>query len=196
MQRWTVVSEIIACKTMACDSTFIPNTSAFYTTGDCMIATAPDLELQLLTKYEEAREVDGSGKALFVPREARVYCAGSEITDDEEKKIAFYLMRFGTWEEKEAEAIISSNKLLGVRFIYSPESTDSSDFAIIGNLSTMVTNGFKEHTVKNGGVVALKLGVNPSDFKVLIPEDYNSKKLPLWRFVIQPNIDFEGMQIR
>lgn len=161
--------------------------------GDCMVGTAPDLELHLLTDAAEAGEINDSGQALFITRDVKIYCAGNEVTDEEEKKIAFYLIQFGTWLEKDTEAIISDNKLLGMRFVYSPENQEEPNFAIIGHLSTMVTNGFRNHTVKNGDVVALKLGLDPSVFKVLIPQDYKGQNLPLWRFVIQSNPDFKGL---
>lgn len=161
--------------------------------GDCMVGTSPDLELHLLANPEEATEIDNSGQALFITREVKIYCAGNEVTDEEEKKIAFYLIQFGTWIEKETEAIVTDNKLFGMKFVYSPESKEEPNFATIGHLSTMVTNGFRNHTVKNGDVVALKLGLDPSAFKVLIPQDYKGQNLPLWRFVIQSNPDFKAL---
>lgn len=160
---------------------------------DCMVGTVPDLELHLLADTKEAGEIDDSGQAPFTIRDVKIYCAGNEVTDEEEKKIAFYLIQFGTWLERDTEAIISDNKLLGMKFVYSPQSQEEPNFAIIGYLSTMVTNGFRNHTVKNGDVVALKLGLDPSVFKVLIPQDYKGQSLPLWRFVIQSNPDFEGL---
>ena len=158
--------------------------------GDCMIGTTPDLELHLLANHNEANKVDESGKALFITREIKLYCAKNEIIDEEEKKIAFYLIQFGEWKEKETEAIIDDGKLTGIKFVFSPEGPEEPNFAIIGNLSTMVTNGFRSHTVKNGNVVALKLGLDPSSFEVLIPQDYKGERLPLWRFTIQPNTHF------
>jgi hypothetical protein len=160
--------------------------------GDCMVGTTPDLELHLLANPEEASEVDESGQTLFTIRDIKIYCARNEITNDEEKKIAFHLIQFGTWLEKYTEAIVSNNKFLGMKFVYSPESQEEPNFAIIGHLSTMVTNGFRNHTVKNGDVVSLKLGLDPSVFKVLIPKDYKGQNLPLWRFVIQSNPEFKG----
>lgn len=159
--------------------------------GDCMIGTAPDLELHLLTHTTEASLIDESGKTLFITRDVRLYCAGREIMDEEEKKIAFYLIQFGTWREKETEAIVKDNKLVGIKFTFLPDSQEEPNFAIIGHLSTMVTNGFRSHTVKEGDVVALKLGLDPSVFKVLIPRDYKGDRLPLWRFEIQANTDFQ-----
>ncbi|MBU1394234.1 MAG: hypothetical protein KJ856_10895 [Gammaproteobacteria bacterium] len=161
--------------------------------GDCMVGTAPDLELHLLADVTEASEIDDSGQAIFTIRDVKIYCAGNEVTDEEEKKIAFYLILFGTWLEKDKEVILRGNTFLGMKFVYSPESQEEPNFAFIGRLSTMVTNGFRNHTVKNGDVVALKLGLDPSVFKVLIPQDYKGQNLPLWRLFIQSNPDFNGV---
>lgn len=160
--------------------------------GDCTVCTTPDLEIHLLADANEAEEIDVSGQAKFVTRDVKFYCSGNEILDEKEKEIAFYLIRFGRWVEKEAEAVVKNNKLLMVKFVYAPESQDNPDFSPVGNLSGMVTNAFGELTVKNGDVVALKLGVDPSTFRVLIPADYKGKRLPLWRFVIQANPDFQN----
>lgn len=160
--------------------------------GDCMVGTAPDLELHLLTDPKEANEIDESGKAIFVTRSVRIYCAGKEVTDELEKRIAFYLMRFGDWKESKTEALISENKLQGMKFVFSPETQEEPNFAIIGNLSMMVSNGFRELTIKDGEVVSLTLGIDPAAFGALIPNDYSGEGLPLWRFIIQSNPDFQS----
>lgn len=162
--------------------------------GDCMVGATPNLELHLLTSSEEAHEIDESGKALFVTREVKIYCANQEVTVEQEKRIAFYLMRFGNWVESESKAIVRENKLHGIKIIYSPEHQEQPNFAIIGNLSTMVSNAFKELTVKDGQVVALTLCIDPATFSALIPEDYKGDGLPLWRFRIQANPDFKGVE--
>lgn len=164
--------------------------------GDCMIGTTPDLQLHLLANPDEASSISSAGSTSFVTRDVKLFCAGNEIIDEEEKKIAFYLIQFGTWHEKEATPIISDEKLLGIKFVFSPESQEEPNFAIIGNLSTMITNGFTRQTVKNGDVIALKLGVDPSSFGILIPPDYKGKNLPLWRFTIQPNPNFTTVEAR
>ncbi len=108
------------------------------------------------------------------------------------KRIAFYLMRFGDWKESETEAIVAENKLQGMKFVFSPRSQEEQNFAIIGNLSTMVSNGFRELTIEDGEVVSLTLGIDPAAFGVLIPDDYSGDGLPLWRFIIQSNPEFQS----
>ena len=160
------------------------------------VGAAPNLELHLMAKPDEASEIDDTGNALFVTREVKIYCAEQEVTDELEKRIAFYLMRFGEWTESETEAIVQENKLHGVKFVYSPDRQEEPNFAMIGHLSTMVSNGFKELTVKDGEVVALTLGIDPAAFSALIPEDYKGTGLPLWRFIIQSNANFSGVEDR
>lgn len=161
--------------------------------GDQTIGTSPDLEFHVLADEEEANKINDDGQALFTTRKIKIYCAGNEVEDPVEKEIAFYLMRFGDWVEKESEAIIDKDKLLGMKFIHTPESQTEENFSIIGRLSTMVTNMFKEHTVKDGKVVAVNSPLDPEQFKVFIPEDYKGQQLPLWRFILQPNPDFKGL---
>lgn len=161
--------------------------------GDQMIGTSPDLELHLLGDEDEANKIDKNGQALFTTRQIKIFCAGNEVHDSVEKEIAFYLIRFGEWIEKDTEAIIANEKLLGMKFIYSPESKTEENFSLIGRLSTMVTNMFKEHTVKDGKVIAVSSQLEPEKFKVFIPEDYKGQDLPLWRFILQANPEFKGL---
>jgi len=161
--------------------------------GDRTIGTRPDLELQLLTNSNEANEIDKDGKAVFTTREINIYSAGHKISDSLEKEIAFYLIQFGDWEEKQAEAIIERGKLLGMRFIFAPHIETEDNFSLIGTLSTMISNMFKQHTVVDGKVIAVDSHLDPERFKVFIPTHYKGKELPLWRFTIQPNHDFEGL---
>ncbi len=161
--------------------------------GDQMIGTAPDLELHLLTDEEEANILDEKGQALFTTRKVKILCAGKEVQDSLEQKIAFYLMRFGDWIGKDVEALVSNNRLLGMKFVFTPEDETEENFSLIGRLSTMVTNMFKEHTVKDGKVVAVSSKLEPEKFMPFIPDDYKGKDLPLWRFTIQANPDFKGL---
>jgi hypothetical protein len=155
--------------------------------GDRMVGTVPNLELYLLADPDEASIIDDSGEALFVTRSVRIYCAGNEVIDEQEKRIAFYLMRFGDWKESETEAIILEKKLSGIKFVFAPEHQEEPNFAIIGCLSTMVSNGFRELTVKDGEVIALTLGIDPAAFAAHIPDDYSGTGLPLLRLVLQSN---------
>jgi hypothetical protein len=162
--------------------------------GDMMIGTAPDLELRLFADPDEASPIDNKGNAQFIARAVKIYCAGKEVKNELEKRIAFYLMRFGDWVESRSEPVISDGRLMGITFAYSPADQKEPNFAIVGQLSAMVSKGFRELTVKDGDVVALTLGIDPSAFSILIPEDYKGDDLPLWRFKIGANPNFKRME--
>lgn len=163
--------------------------------GDYLIGTTPNLELRLLTNENEADKIDKNGNAHFVTRYEKLYCGNNEITDEKEKEIARHLMLFGDWLEKGCEAIIKNNRIFGIKFTYSPEFEKERDiinqgFSMIGTLSSMISRRYNAHTVNNGKVVAVDVSLNPKDFRVFIPENYESKNLPLWRISPRPNPDF------
>lgn len=158
--------------------------------GDCTLATLPDLRLELTTGPDEAAHIDGDGNARFTVRKARLLCAGNELTSPLERKIAFYFMRYGDWGEDD-ESIIIDGKLQGVVYISQPaEAIEGQPFSMLGNFSSMASTAYSEFTVADRVPVALDAPVDPSDFSLVIPEDYNSATLPLWRFIVQPNWDF------
>lgn len=165
--------------------------SEMYRLGDCMIGTTPNLEFHLLVNQEKANEIDDSGQVVFIPDSIKIYCANNEVVADLERKIAFYLMRFGNWNCDE-ECIISNNRMHGIKFTFYPEHQEEGNFSLIGHLSAMVSNGFREFTIKNDEIIALAPSLDPADFGVLIPEGYAGERLPLWRFDIRPNYKFQS----
>lgn len=154
--------------------------------GDYTIGTTPNLEIHLLASPKEALPVEEDGNTKIIIRKVLMYCDGNEIKDELEKKIAFYFMRYGEWEEQKNEAIIEDNKFIGIKYIYSPIEKTEPNFSIIGQLSSMISMAFKEYTVKNGKVSKMKPEVDLSYFKLVIPSDYKGKDLPLWRFIMHP----------
>ena len=104
--------------------------------------------------------------------------------------------RFGKWVEIDNEAELSDGKLTSIRFTFAPESpVEGQHFQIIGTLSSMVSNGYRELTVEEDKVVALSSTVEPSAFSPLIPEDYRGISLPLWQIVVKPNQEFKSPNI-
>jgi hypothetical protein len=159
--------------------------------GDVMIATLPELKIELLADPAEAHAVDKRGRAQFIIRSAKLFCAGKEIVDRAEQAIAFRLMRSGKWPDT-SEAIVEDGKLLGIVITARPETShEGQHFEGIGNLSSLVTSAYGEMTVKDRRPIALDVAADPAAFALYIPEDYKSDTLPLWRFVLQPNPDFQ-----
>lgn len=158
--------------------------------GDVFISTLPELRLELMGSEDEANQLDESGQAKITFRTAKIFCAGVELLAELDQRIAFYLMRFGRWSGT-AEAVVKNGKLLGLMFRCSTDEVyEGQRFASIGELSSMVSEAYAEHTVADGHPIALDATVDPESFALAIPSGYNSDRLPLWRFSIQPNWEF------
>ena len=154
--------------------------------GDCILATTPDLELRLLTDEDSAQEIsnDKAGKVIFTPKVSRIYCNNKLLATKLENELASYLMKYSTWKETKQELIIEKGKLYSVRFIYSAEKNEGELFANLGWRSSMISEVFKTLTIKDDKVIATESFLNPSEFSIQIPEDYEEKfnDLPLWIF--------------
>jgi len=161
--------------------------------GDRTIGTEPDLSIELLADPTKEAKVNENGEANFIIGGVKIYSSDREVTDDLEKSIAFYLMRFGTWVESEAEGLFDDGEFSGAKFIYSPDCPpEEQNFSMIGELSSMVSASYGEQTTYEQSVIALDTNLDPGVFSVKIPEGYKGKYLPLWQFIIQPNPDFKG----
>lgn len=136
------------------------------------------------TNKDEAKEIKAS-VTQFTIRETKCYCSEKQITNNTEQGILLNLIRFGDWVE-ENEVIIEEGKVIGVKLVYSPQEITDQGFEIIGLLSSMISNRFKEQTINNGEIMSLDLSINPKDFSIFIPEGYDSEDLPLWQFIISP----------
>jgi hypothetical protein len=162
--------------------------------GDRMICTLPPLTMTFEGDIEDERsKVDIDGNALFTIRQIRMACGGNPIDNDVEQRIAFYLMRYGSWGSDGVPAEVVDGKLKSFQFSFDPvEEGEPSDqpFRSVGTMSSMVSSAFQELTVEENGVVSMDVGHDPSVFHLQIPEKYKGSSLPLWQFVLQPNMDF------
>lgn len=160
--------------------------------GDVMIATLPKLRMEFHADPNEASKIGSDGIAAITFRSSKFFCAGTEITEPAEMQIAFFLIRFGSWSV-ESEYMISDEKLLGVAFTSTPEEQypdHDLPYTIVGNLSSMVSAAFSEHTVDERTPIALDTSSDPDVFALRIPVEYQSDKLPLLRLIQQPNPSF------
>lgn len=159
--------------------------------GDRMIATLPDLRIEFLGDPDECVVPDAKGDVHFTVRNVRIYGHDQEVTDEAGKSIAFYMMRFGEWAERDSAAIMQDGKVVGLQFIFSPrEPVKDQGLQIVGTLSTMVSIAWSELTVKGSVVVSLDVKQDPDVFSLGIPEGYKGS-LPLWQFILQPNYDMK-----
>ena len=133
------------------------------------------------------------GTAPFTIRRIRVFCQDQEITDEPGKNIAFYLMRFGRWEEKEDAAVIDEGKIVGLRFIFGPrEPSEDQESQIVGTFEHHgEVRAYQEMTMRDSDVVSIDVKHDPDVFSLRIPEGYKGS-LPLWQFILQPNYDLQA----
>ena len=158
--------------------------------GDATLATLPELRLELMADPNEAKRIGDDGRAIVTFRSSRLFCGGAEIKDALDNRIAFHMMRHGDWSDS-SEAIVENGKLLGVVLTARPKDPpEEQAFAMIGNLSSMISAAYAEYTVAGRRPVALDAPVDPEMFTLYIPVDHKSEALPLWRFTMQPNWDF------
>lgn len=157
--------------------------------GDRLIGTKPNLTVELVASKDVPAFVTEDSQASFTVGDVKLYCDGVEIEAVHEKNIAYYLVRFGRWTTDEPRGIIHDDELYSVKFDFHPEGEwdESQGFAMVGELSSMVSTAYNEMTIYENRVVALDVKADPSIFKVDIPENYKGEHLPLWQLILQPN---------
>jgi len=164
--------------------------------GDRTINTRPPLTLEFTGDDADGGALIGTdGNVVATIRAITMRCAGRDIVDPQEQRIAFYLMRFGRWI-MEAPAKVIDGRLVSWSFTCVPEDgseeENAEEFRSLGTLSSMVSKAFRELTVDDeAGIIALDVNYDPDMFRIQIPEGYRGESLPLWQFILQPNFDFK-----
>ena len=158
--------------------------------GDHMVATVPPLSLRLYADPDKPRSVEEDGQVNFTIGKAALLANGKEITDDFERKLAWFFMLHGKWNEVDQPAEIIDGLLEYTEFRVSPEQYDrTQEFAILGFLSELISSNYNFLTSSKGEIMQLEPKQQPDDLCVLIPKDYKGKVLRLWRFNLQPNFE-------
>jgi len=159
--------------------------------NDRMVATTPPLALRLLMDETKTSIIDDKGNCLFSIGSVQMFCAGRQIVDKIEKDIAFQLILSAQWKEEENVEIVE-NKVAYIEYKYAPiETNEEQGFSMIGYLSSIISEKFNSSTVHKKKIERLAPQCDPEQFEVFIPDDYQGKVLPLWRFTIQPNKDYK-----
>ncbi|MEP4247006.1 hypothetical protein [Tateyamaria sp.] len=161
--------------------------------GDRKIATLPLLRFEMLCEQDQEKPpTSDDGTAQIFVREVHMYCADERLKDAKEEMIAFYLMRYGDWDVTQNPVEFSDGFVSKVSFSSTPrEANTDQEFDIVGSLSSMICNAFRELTVgDDADIVSLDVKNDPSFFQLEIPENYKGTGLPIWQFIIQPNPEF------
>ncbi|WP_143494807.1 MULTISPECIES: hypothetical protein [unclassified Pseudomonas] len=164
------------------------------TLGDRSIGTTPSLAIELVASQDNDSSISSDGIAKFVIGGIRAFCAGEEVTNSKDIQLVFQFVRFGRWVEAENKAVLDGDKVKSLRFEYRPHENEwdkEAGFAIVGDLSSLVSSAYNEHTVYERKVIALDSKYDPEFFKVDIADGYSGENLPLWQIQFEPNFDFK-----
>ena len=160
--------------------------------GDCMIGTVPPLTMRLYADPTKPRRLQPDGTAPFTISRIEFYAGGERIEDSFEKRLAWFFILYGSWDEIASPAEIVNSDVEYIEFQHGPaeEVEDKSQpFRIVASLSSMISRQYGDSTVENGNVALLTPPKGPDQLGVLIPEDYKGSALKLWRFIVRPNTE-------
>jgi hypothetical protein len=158
--------------------------------GDASIATRFPLTLKLVADPSKPRSLSTDGKGQLTIGDTRLFCAGKELTEEQEKQIALMLMQFGSWEEAEPWAELHDDGTpSALVFEWRPRADHHQGFEIVGSLSEIFSSFFIWRTFKEHEVSRLEIDVAPGQMADLIPRDYKGEALPIWRFILHPDVD-------
>jgi hypothetical protein len=148
--------------------------------GDLHIGTRFPLRFRVVADPARERAVGDDGKVAFTIGDVELYCADRRLTGKRERNIAMWLLLYGEWQE-EATAEISGGELAGVDIIRMPPEDHGQGFEFIGTLSSLFSSMYLSSTSDDDRVTRLGIKVAGGSLGALIPDDYHSDALPLWR---------------
>jgi hypothetical protein len=153
--------------------------------GDVMLGVVPPIRLDLLPNESVAHDVAPDGTARFTIEKAELRIGGQLMVEKAERRLAMFLLRFNQWAGREEQEIDGST-IRRLSFVCEPEQRASGhEFEIVGKLSSMYTRWFDEATCNDKGeILALQTSVEPGVLPALLPVDFTSANLPLWRFTL------------
>lgn len=160
-------------------------TSEMSLLGDVMLGIVPPLRFDLLPDESKPHDVAPDGVASFTIGAVELWVGEQLMVDEAERKLAMFLLWFNRWAGRQ-ETDLDGATLRRVSFICEPEeTTPGQGFEIVGKLSSMYTRWFDATTSDDKGAVsALQMPVEPGVLPALLPADFSSPRLPLWRFTL------------
>lgn len=154
--------------------------------GDYVLGVRPEVRLDIYPDVSKPNTVE-QDHARFTVGRAVISVDGIEMRTAQERRIAMFLLMWGTWPGTEATEH-DGEAVQRLSFIARPVEHDSrAGFALIGDLSSMYTRWFIEATSDAEGITALDVRPTPGLLPTLIPADFQSDRLPLWRLQIAPS---------
>jgi hypothetical protein len=155
--------------------------------GDQMIGTVYPLELQVTAHPDFENSVDEDGAASFTTGSIRIFANGVEAKALADQNLLHFFMQYGGWEISQ-RVETEKRKISVVRALAHPHEVSDQPFAVLGTLASMYARFFESKTTFNDVdlVRALDLSAEPGMLSTLLPHNYKSDVIPIWRFVTQP----------
>jgi hypothetical protein len=147
--------------------------------GDVHVATRFPLRIRIVADPARERTVGDDGAVAFRIARVEMYCADQRLTG-RDWNIAMWFMLYGNWEE-EATAEITDGELVAVNVTRTPQEDHRQGLESIGTLSGLFSSMYLSSTSDADRVTRLGIKVVPGSLGSLIPDDYQSDALPLWR---------------
>lgn len=156
-------------------------------TGDILIATVPPLSLTFqLEQFSPPIGNEGGHVELRIT-DAHIEAGGIPVDEKVEQDIAFRLAMYGIWAEEE-RVLMDQGRVTEIRYRYSPREPGTQSFSMIGSLSQMASKWFLSNTSSEGNhLTQITSKISPETLGTMIPDDYESSVLKLWRFHLRPS---------
>jgi hypothetical protein len=189
-QMWTLVS--LDCfskgdRTYSMEFLSAPKHDQMAILGDCLIGIPKPLALRFYTDPQKPRKLEANTHVRFTIGRCVFVCAGKEITDDFEKRLAMFFLLYGTWEDVEQPGHVENGEVIWFEIQgMKQDSNPGQNFMLVGRLSEMITRQFNSMTVEKGKVLRIDPQVQPDKLGVIIPKDFKGDVLGIWRFMLQP----------
>ncbi|MDU0366871.1 hypothetical protein RWH45_06560 [Microbacterium sp. KSW4-17] len=152
--------------------------------GDRSIGVETPLSFTVFPDASQPNKIDDHGRAELTVGAVSVSVAGRELLEPQDRRVATFLMTYGTWSTAESTQA-ADGKLLSATWSVAPDellNEGLQDFEVIGTLSSMYATAFELGTTGPAGYTGLQIEPDPGALIALIPHDYASENLPLWRF--------------
>jgi len=156
--------------------------------GDRTIGVGQPLEMTVYPDASKSNTIAEDGQAQFTVGSFELRVAGTPVTSPLEARIVVFLMAYGEWPGSEVPSV-AGGAVQSLTWGAKPDerANPKESFEIIGTLSSMYARAFEYGTTGPAGVTGLQIDPDPGMLVSLIPHDYDSEELPLWRFELVPD---------
>jgi hypothetical protein len=135
----------------------------------------------------------GTREGVFTIANMQFLVGDRVLTDEQERRLAFFMMFYGGWELDEPANLGAAGQIESVdwRFSAVDDGRSPDEPRLVGALSSLYSSAFNLATLRDGRVVRLRHDPAPAGLSALVPEDYWSRVdrvLPLWQFDLRPSL--------